>query len=522
MDYRRWLFRALVVGLFICGASGVITSCVQCSTDGTPSCAAGNIPSYECDIDNEPCYLMIKNGHIKRGCLNYLDELDKSRCANATDSTCLTCNSNGCNNGPWLKCHTCDPSNPKCTMAQQNGAKLCAIYDSNDTCYSKLEGDNVTRGCSSDLQLPAYNKDYELCTGSGCNKLSIEELKNFTMCLQCDSIDCTNTTLTKCPNRSNVCFSRVEAGILQRGCLMELSVAEQTLCNYTLDRTCQTCTGNSCNSHQWLQCHQCNSNTDAACNQSQNALSSLCENFKTLDRCYERLDNSTISRGCESDLGIDVDACDDNRHCRTCTTAGCNREDASTLETTDRCLQCNSVWTLDEGCLTGESDSQPCAKPSAGKCYSKIDTNGTLSRGCWGDLTEEEVKNCTGYTCLVCEGESCNDDKFPTDRLSCHRCESEPDGHCSDLQSGESTEAYCQTYQPGDRCYTRIKHGLIQRGCQSDLATAACEGLKANECRVCSGENCNNVSEKDLTNTAGVSSVSTLLFTLVTLIAVFC
>ncbi|XP_058839798.1 prion-like-(Q/N-rich) domain-bearing protein 25, partial [Topomyia yanbarensis] len=657
-----------------------LPSCVQCSTNGTPSCASGRIPSSECEVDGDLCYQMIKGEHIQRGCSSYLEEIDKNRCANATDNTCLTCNTTGCNNGPWLKCHICDPSHPNCTAEQLNGVKLCSTFDSNDKCYTKLVGDNVTRGCKSDLDHQTECTDCEFCDGNGCNKLSLEELKNFTVCHQCTSSNkncadtavnatrcpsrkdtcfsrvigetlqrgclstltsdeqsvcnntvdnscvtcnsgsgcnndewlkchtcdpnsktcsavqpntakfcakfssngtcyskldgnnvtrgcstdldtqtecvgcetckgsgcnrlpievlenfincvkcdssnenCADATLmaTKCPIRTDTCYSRVIGGTLQRGCLSELTIEEQSVCENTVDFSCRTCNEDSCNNNIWLRCHQCSANSSTTCHQNQTGLAPFCEKYKIGNRCYERLENSTTVRGCESDLGPSVSACKDNRQCRTCSVSGCNKEAASTLESTDRCLQCNSLGVTDVSCLTGSAESQPCSKPSAGKCFSRIDINGALHRGCHGDLMEEEVGNCSSKACSTCEGEGCNSDIFPTDRLSCYQCRSDSDSKCANpLNVPDAPMSYCQKYQPGDLCYTRIQNGIVERGCQSNLAKTACEGLKANECQVCSGENCNTVTEKELKNSASSYSGSVLLIALSTLIAI--
>ncbi|XP_058836568.1 uncharacterized protein LOC131693075 [Topomyia yanbarensis] len=505
-------------------------TCVQCSTKTEgDNCAKGSLTPQECTTDDDKCYERIHEDHVVRGCLSDLSPEHQSKCNDPTDFSCATCIGSNCNVDNWRKCYHCDGTSAACIDAQKedNTAKYCATFVKNDACYSKVEGDKVIRGCRSDLANPVTSCDNvkycEMCEGDVCNKESSVVLKDLTKCLRCTSANekCTDASFeaTDCPLRIDSCYSRVQGDVLQRGCLSQLPEADQKKCTDSTDTSCVSCEGSGCNTILYLHCYQCQETTDPNCALQQTAAAPFCQTYKVENRCYERLESSKIVRGCENDLGAAVDACKDNEKCRTCSTNGCNKEVASSLDSIDRCLQCSTGGDPQGTCLAGTAASQPCAKASSGKCYSMIDANGALKRGCQGDLTAEEVKACTGKTCNICEAAGCNKGNFPEDRLKCYQCTStDADKSCSDQLTGEPKAAYCKKYKDGDKCYSRISNGIFERGCESDLAKTACDGLKDTECQLCSGENCNALSEEKLKNSAGVFSISSMLVALSTLV----
>ncbi|XP_055528482.1 uncharacterized protein LOC129720774 [Wyeomyia smithii] len=520
MGYQFWILSgALVVFGFLGGASA-LTSCVMCHSTWS-LCVSTNLPQpSECDPAANQCYTMLTSDNaVVRGCL--VDPI-ASACTNSTDSSCVTCTGAGCNNAPWLKCHNCDSTNTaNCTTEQpERGGKFCSIFSSDDRCYTKIEGDNVTRGCLSDFADPQTACDNDVCTicsGELCNKLSVTEMKNSSRCLQCNSIDATCVDGTaapkKCITQQDNCYTRVTGGLLERGCLSTLPAVEQTLCNRTEDATCTVCDSAGCNTDHWLQCYKCNQASDATCAEQQTNATGYCQYWKSNNRCYERMEGANLTRGCENDLGLNVDACLDSRECRTCSTDGCNREAPAVRQ----CLQCNSEVDDDddEKCLLGTTSSGPCAKALAGKCYSKVVDDGHVIRGCEGNLTLNETQACTGKTCSVCGTDNCNRDVFPMDRLRCYQCETnDTNRSCAEELSGELQTVYCQKYKEDDECFTRIVNGTLERGCQSSLAESACEDLTDNECKTCTTNNCNGLSEQQLRGSAEISTISALLVTL--------
>lgn len=237
----------------------------------------------------------------------------------------------------------------------------------------------------------------ETCEGDICNKLSKKTLQTYTKCHRCLSSDpkCINgtTEATDCDRREDTCYSRIYSkfliheyyaihvhnpildNLLERNCLSILNQTDQAVCKLQNDTTCITCSNaNGCNTENWLRCHQCKETADATCaaQQTDASRAQFCKNYKDGNRCYERLESSKVVRGCETDLGTNKDPCEGNTQCRSCTNDACNKEAASTLESTDRCLQCRTDQDPAGSCLTGAAQAQPCARESGEECYSRI------------------------------------------------------------------------------------------------------------------------------------------------------
>lgn len=532
MVSRSLLLTTLVASILICESAAL--SCLKCKdTDTDQTCSLGTGAATACTATDETmCYMRNNAGKIERGCMKDLEVAQQTACQLTGGQSCASCTGDSCNKDPWLKCHVCDGEAEACTKTQDaTGAALCPLFTKADQCFAKVDGKKVTRGCQSNL-LPtddcATNKLCYLCTVNGCNSLSDDALKTFPKCLTCNSLDakCDDGTATaaECPKQDDVCYSRVHEKALHRGCLSTLVEADQTKCKDAADATCQTCTDeDGCNKQSWLKCHQCKQTDVATCAEVQTVdKAEFCPAYKDGNHCYERLETGNVVRGCETDLPKAESPCKDNRECRVCTEDACNKEAAATLQNQDRCLQCSTSVDAEKSCLLGTEASQPCAKVSEKKCYSKTDSDGVLKRGCQGDLTANEVTACTGKTCAICENEGCNNAVFPTDRLRCYQCKTtEADKSCSEQLTGVPKSSYCTLYKDGDQCYSRISGGVFERGCQSTLKAAACEGLTAKECQVCATENCNSVSETRLKNSAGQKAISSVLVAAVVALVLF-
>lgn len=533
MVSRNWML-ATLVGMILIYESAALT-CLKCKdTETDQSCSLGTGQGTACTATDETqCYLRNIDGKIERGCMKELDAAAQPECNLTGGKSCASCTGDNCNKDPWLKCHVCDGEAAACTNAQEAaGSALCPLFAKDDQCYAKADGNKVTRGCKSS-QLPtddcATNKLCDLCTGNGCNSLSGAALKTFPKCVTCTSMDakCEDGTATavECDKRDDVCYTRVHEKVLHRGCVSKLAEADQTKCNNEKDATCLTCKGEEgCNKQSWLKCHQCKETDVATCAEAQTTdKAEFCTAYKAGGRCYERMETGDkVVRGCETDLATADSPCKDNAKCRECTENGCNKEAATTLQSEDRCLQCSTSADADKTCLLGTATNQPCAKASQKKCYSKTDSEGVLKRGCHGDLAANDVTACNTKTCEICEGAGCNKEVFPKGRLRCYQCKTtESDKTCSEQLTGEAKSSYCTVYKDGEQCYSRISNGVFERGCQTDLKAAACEGLTAKECQACATENCNAVSETKLKSSAGQKALSSVLIAAVVALVAF-
>lgn len=533
MVNRNWLLVPLV-GMVLIYESAALT-CLTCKdTESDESCSQGSGQFLDCGAGATFCYQRNNGGKIERGCSTELTPgQEVTNCQSTDSNSCFSCTSDSCNNAPWLKCHVCDSDVAECVGEQDtNKANLCSNYLSTDQCYAKAVDNKVTRGCVSSLttgeQACANNKYCEVCTGHGCNGLSSVGLKAYPKCLVCTSLDpnCAEGTVaaTECPNRDDTCYTLVKEKVLYRGCLSESTQEDQNKCKSDTDESCFTCeNADGCNSLSWQKCHQCKETETTTCAEVQTDNNAgFCSAYRDLNRCFERLESGKMVRGCETDLTTPGHPCTDNAQCRVCTSNGCNKEASATLLNKERCLQCITSEDTDGSCLLGTAISQPCAKDTQNKCYSKTNSEGVLKRGCHGDLTANEISECTGKTCTICENEGCNKDVFPTDRLRCYQCTTtETEKSCSGTLTGDPKSSLCTIYKDGDQCYSRITNGTFERGCQSSLKAAACEGLTAKECQLCASANCNTISEDKLKGSAGRNAISSILVAAVVSFVVF-
>nr|XP_029732163.1 uncharacterized protein LOC109432255 [Aedes albopictus] len=331
-------------------------SCLQCSTDD-PGCDDGTLAPTSCSTPDDSCYSLTLSGGfiLERGCLAALSTEDQTKCSDLTDRTCTVCSESGCNRARWHKCHQCSKSsNSKCAF-HPNRVAFCRNFTADDRCYAKVVGDEVIRGCQSDLDLaenqnPCDGNKYCLtCEGDSCNWADQDVLKTVSRCVQCKEGDfrCVDgtTTNSECDEREDRCYIKMwREGELDRGCVKKLSQEEQARCNDESDRSCYSCFGRQCNSHRWLRCFHCAPGQNETCAEEQTdaALSYYCGSFDLGDRCYSKLvdfegdgvsssqaeinliDFIAVTRGCASDLGVNVDPCEGVDSCVACSTDGCN------------------------------------------------------------------------------------------------------------------------------------------------------------------------------------------------------
>lgn len=517
------------------------TKCVRCKSsedaaDG--SCLKGTKAPEDCPDPDGKCFSrIIAGGILERGCRSALTAQEQTAC---TGELCSLCGEAGCNNAVFPanrpQCYQCvTTADDKSCAAELTGdvkSGVCKVYKEGDKCYSRVTASlNFERGCQSDLGENAKTcdglSDCLECEGSNCNGLSEEKLKSRAKCLQCNSDDQTcleasAQAAANCDNLEDSCFVRIENGKLERNCLSTLSATDQAKCNSATDLSCVACTGAGCNVQKWIKCHQCKETASSTCNAVQvDANAAFCSKYKENNQCYERLESEKVVRGCANDLS--EAPCLDNLECKVCEGNACNKEAASTLQTTQRCLQCTTANDAAGLCLAGTTSTLPCKKDSESKCFMQVQTDGHLKRGCKGDLTAGEVTACTGDSCKICNEPSCNKGVYPEGRLRCYQCKSSDDENCNNDLQGPEKSAFCKLYKAGDKCYSRdASDDLFERGCQSDLGLTAdaCKDLDSLHCRSCDGENCNGISKKTL-NGAGTIALNVVLLGIVLVLGLF-
>ncbi|KAL5278392.1 hypothetical protein ACFFRR_003177 [Megaselia abdita] len=149
---------------------------------------------------------------------------------------------------------------------------------------------------------------------------------------------------------------------------------------------------------------------------------------------------------------------------------------SATLE----CYQCQGRY-----CLVLKDFSsriQQCNEGS--KCLTELDSMGQIVRRC--TRSPEEI--CINKdTCNICEGNLCNFEIFPSDRLRCLQCDSNDYVKCN--SASIQFLKPCEIYKKDDECFTYANYlDNLYRGCVSDNNRACTE----HNCVKCHGDNCNN------------------------------
>ncbi|ETN63521.1 hypothetical protein AND_004767 [Anopheles darlingi] len=428
--------------------------CLSClsSVDGE-ECEEGTLDPVLCEANN--------------GCYTRVDVL-QTTCSSTSSRSCLTCSGSSCNGVQWSRCYQCSSFlAAKCELLQSDETHLQFCLNAADHCFEDRDGEENDRfychSCVSSIYPNCVWSPHTSTTkdcGPGdraCATVILPDGHTYRGCSQ--DPEC------------------IEAG--PSGCLRCDIFSGCNIDRYPTDR---------------LRCNICQTAVSASCATLPYArqFEKACVRFIADDRCVTIYDGYNVSsRDCHSALGEhDRGKCDNagSVECAECSSWNCNTD---RVRIDDRCLQCTSNTT---DCSTGMLSPTLCAKPSAGKCFSRVDPDdGLLVRGCWINLSSQQQAECTKdrKNCSMCLGEGCNRQWLPQNTLSCVQCESKDSLLCAQMQRNDSEVRLCRRHVAGDRCYMRSssRDGTLQRGCVSDLPEELC--APADACVLCTGENCN-------------------------------
>lgn len=222
-----------------------------------------------------------------------------------------------------------------------------------------------------------------------------------------------------------------------------------------------------------------------------------------------------MHRGCASDRTDDKDTCNAlDKKCGLCHAnhrLGCNNE-ATFRDPIIACQHCKNT----EICAWGQTDGNnviSCSKvvffPDKESCYTAVDANGNVTRGC---SLDDNV--CSQNSCQKCyTGGGCNDRNVRGQ--SCLVCRSsEFLQTCADENPPNYYEVKCNTkpmYHYNERgCYTKRDGKFVQRGCTMDLSPSEAQECidHENKCSFCnSGDYCNTGPAPGAANTVKVLPV---------------
>lgn len=346
----------------MCNNKTSFQKCFVCDSDDNPNCATlqGTLPEKQCDDYLDTCKVYVIPGMTThRGCFNEMIG-DGIECSSQSVN-CQQCSDNNCNGEVF-------PSN-------RLSCFHCEGADSSETCYQNLDE-------SSEL------------SGITC------EVYNF---------------------RDSCYFFLDENSSVHRGCLSDTDNA--TVSCQEDEIKCKTCQTSNCNSESVMKepeltCITCDTTHSDECNWGfavTSGSAKKCEKeryFYEEETCYILAVSDQTIRGCT----LDGNVCRVSSSCELCNDEGA----------------CNSANTAQQACIECSSDEDAdCGpEPDAMKtvicpgivlydhrgCYTWVDEDKKVTRGCYSDLSPEERTSCTAdeEVCERClDEENCNDQ--PTD-----------------------------------------------------------------------------------------------------------
>lgn len=334
----------------LCNSKIKADFCITCNSTSDPNCANSQT-NTKCPLEANRlgCYHFANETYIEKGCAANLDDNLRVKCITKEgelNEECIRCYGDNCNNRPdFLTCYSSDDAD------YRGNPKKCRRYD--DECFIHASGDNVRRGCVSDvpyLSKPIKNFFNDCtnsaicrkCTSSNCN----EEMIKRERCLSCSAdvdgyIPCKFhpdkiTMEVMCPFTLEPlgCYLSLGQNV-SRGCTSTLNTERRLDCVSSSD-TCKTCNGENCNEKEGFQvCTQCSSEIDgvecisglARFNEKQ------CSNYT--DKCFIQLRNGDVTRGCIDCTKTD---CEQRENFAVYSNYGENRKDL----TPQTCMICDS------------------------------------------------------------------------------------------------------------------------------------------------------------------------------------
>lgn len=279
-----------------------------------------------------------------------------------------------------------------------------------DSCYTRLVGGHVVRGCIQDILDCSRDPSCSFCLQDECNSVY------WPRCYKCGSGEagCADEqfgTPELCEQQSggfNFCYTRLENGLVTRGCGFEYPYC------VIYPQICQSCFIDGCNglSQEALQptkCQQCIDRTNNCIEGNSSDLSSDCEMLA--DSCFTEVfgitSDALVARACSQLYGSSIRDCASNPLCSVCQGDNCN--DNRRL----KCHQCKES-SLDSSCKDQQGfGAMFCATYRENdQCFTRV-LNGLFERGCVSDL-EPNDKVCDesgAENCNLCDGLGCNGQK---------------------------------------------------------------------------------------------------------------
>jgi len=216
-------------------------------------------------VDNEQCFAFVdETREMQRGCSSD-QTVNRNACTQAGER-CVLCNGSACNNRPAIT-----QSTTSCIQCQNNegcawghaavDASNCStnvIFPNVESCFTfSHENFTVTRGCTLETDLcSTVNQRCMTCSGTGCNtqnvisqtcKVCRSDTSGQESCGQenVEGFDQNCGLNVKYENRG--CYSKIEDGVVSRGCAVSLTSSEIAECVDEENEQCNYCNESICN-----------------------------------------------------------------------------------------------------------------------------------------------------------------------------------------------------------------------------------------------------------------------------------
>ncbi|ALC40954.1 CG13492 [Drosophila busckii] len=500
------------------------TSCHICNSASDISCEATPNSLAICPVyaEQESCVTNLRGGVTYRGCGSSLS-------CEPNAKNCVYCTGEGCNvadlsqhdddnYGKWqdlpLSCLSCDGAD--CQKTELSSARCTDNNEQDCVTVFDDKGAVVHRGCedvvAAHAQLGGYCASNAAscphCKSNNCNNAT--KTTDYNSCIYCDSYKssaCLDAESSSAGLRRRQCqgscmsalYGSSELGLdVIRTCLDDKEPADQLKCKDGKDANCFACSGADCNVHSLptdrLSCFVCEGD---AC---ELPTTSSCPIYKPNDRCFMWLDeqNNIQQLGCLSSFrNQDLESVIKTKRIAVCEGANCNSP--MQLPTPVKCAVCDS--RVDPNCATSPvaiGNITTCDQMPHTNCVTKLQSDGSTTRGCLYDLDQDEFAACLlgmDENCEVCGEDGCNREIYPADRMQCYSCSSLDDSKC---ESDPSRKSVCAWVSEWETCQTQLvisaNGNETRRGCSSVLS---CDKGDYKNCRHCVGTGCNSI---DLAN----------------------
>lgn len=364
-----------------------------------------------------------------------------------------------------------------------------------------MEANKVFRGCRSSTNHTISAKAV-YCDYNGCNNAAAA---TKLQCAQCDSkqtFGCKRDLVHKhnitqyetCEmdvpiNGNNSCFIYHYLDHVKRGCSDHIT--PEMLKN---PNSIFTCNGpDYCNigNLETQQCLECNSEMgDDNCRFDPSVVKTTFCSSPEASSCYAiEFKNWHVARGCSE---LPAKRAEINREFECDAPKNCNRMSFS------RCYKCSS--DVNTNCAAWERpgflEIEECETPGA-RCLVATFEDGVTRRGC-----ESPHLNCNHTSkahCSLCEGNFCNRNPYPLERLHCYQCGTEKDD-CGVVSKSDPMPCPLNPLEPNrvgtQACfeYYSNQRSRIVRGCATNgIEYYKCMLQAQPSCSLCNTNGCNRV-----------------------------